>query len=68
MAATLPGLPSELLLQIWNCAGPGWVRQQFYKTMRATCRTINEKIVRYYGQTWYKDVVVPFTKVGLLRL
>jgi len=55
MAATLSGLPAELLLQICDHGGPGWIGQYFSKTLRAVCRVINAKIIHYYGQKWYKD-------------
>jgi hypothetical protein len=67
MAATLPGLPAELLLKIAKCCGY-FRRKVHFEKLRTTSKAINETIVRCYGQTWYKQVCVPVAKASLTRL
>ncbi|KAH7090761.1 hypothetical protein FB567DRAFT_577966 [Paraphoma chrysanthemicola] len=65
MAATLPGLPAELLLRIAeSCA----YRRDQFENLRGTSKKINEKIVRFYGQAYYKEHYMLLTKEGLARL
>jgi hypothetical protein len=48
MAATLPGLPAELLLKIAECCGH-FRRKVHFEKLQTTSKAINEKIVRCYA-------------------
>ncbi|KAH7075378.1 hypothetical protein BKA63DRAFT_594795 [Paraphoma chrysanthemicola] len=67
MAATLPGLPAELLLKIIRECDIFGRRAQFQR-LRATSKKIDDKIIRFYGQEWYKAVYVRLCDSGLTRL
>jgi hypothetical protein len=68
MAATLDGLPAEPLLMIGDSFSD-WTRPKAsYETFRAICKTIDQKIVRHYGQKWCKDTSIKLNQAGLARI
>ncbi|KAF2829659.1 hypothetical protein CC86DRAFT_435494 [Ophiobolus disseminans] len=68
MAATLPRLPMELLVQIAGLLDNLMEPQAGYKKLRAVNRFTNEKLFHRYGQKWYKNVNVPLCAKGRARL
>jgi hypothetical protein len=68
MAATLDGLPAELLYMIGD-SGSHWKSPQAsYEKLRLVCKTIDQKIGRHYGQRWCKDTCVQLDQAGLVRI
>jgi hypothetical protein len=65
--ATLPSLPAELLRYIIEICGGTHMRKDTYKTMRAVCKDIDDKIVRHYGQEWCKEQHVILADGSLAR-
>lgn len=65
MAATLPGLPAELLLNICELAEKP---RACYEQLRACSKTINNKIVRDYGLRFHKHIEIPLSVAGFERL
>jgi len=68
MAANLPSLPIELLLSIICCAETRSSSRKLCEALRLTCKQLDSKIMRYFGNNHYKRIKLPFSKTGLNRL
>jgi len=67
MAVDLPSLPIELILNIvYREAGRN--RQKLCEALRLTCRELNNKVLRYYGYTYYSRIKVWLSETGLNSL
>jgi hypothetical protein len=68
MTVTLDGTPAELLYMIGD-SGSHWNSPQAsYEKLRLICKTIDQKIVRHYGQRWCKDTCVQLDQASLVRI
>jgi hypothetical protein len=65
MATTLDELPTELLVR--TCEMSPWPRDA-YSVLRATSKTLNYKIVSYYGQECFREVKVLLNAFGMKKL
>lgn len=68
MAAKLPSLPIELLLNIVCYAETRSSSRKLCEALRLTCKELDRKIVRYFGNTHYKRIKLSFSETGLNRL
>jgi len=68
MATNLPSLPIELLLSIICCAETRSSRRKLCEALRLTCKQLDSKIMRYFGNNYYKRIKLPFSETGLNRL
>ena len=57
MAPSLPDLPAEVLFLIMQSYGKSWERTLTEK-LRSTCKQLNEKLVFFYGSTYFTSIDV----------
>jgi hypothetical protein len=68
MAASLPGMPAELLLEIIESEPYAPDQKYLFTTLRATCSQINAKIVYFFGSRYVKHAEFSLSEASFLRL
>ncbi|KAI8935012.1 hypothetical protein NX059_008678 [Plenodomus lindquistii] len=68
MAASLPGLPAELLLNIVETERYFWKQRPILATLRALNHETNNKLVDFYGDRHCSHIEVELNRKGILQI
>jgi len=67
MAASLPGLPAELLLKIVGYGLP-YFQKRAYTALRATCRELNDKLMYFFCYKYFHRIDVSLNRKQVRQL